>query len=119
MATITAIKPFTLPAAAVMTPIALGLSNTLTYNGSAKQILLIQNASGASITATLDGSGAPDTVPVPGAGANFNSAAGAVFTIPAGAILAIPLSTYRAFLKGNITLVLSLATTINAWLLEV
>lgn len=119
MAALTPIKPFALPAAAVLTPIALGLSNTLTYNGSVKQLLLIQNGSGSSITATIDGSAAPDTIPVPGAGTTFNSAPGAVLTIAAGAILCVPLATYRAYMKGAVTVVLSAATTVNGWLIEV
>jgi hypothetical protein len=119
MANIPGTRPFEAIGAAAVTPIALGLTNTLTYNPAVKQVLYVQNASGASVTATLDGSGAPATIKVQGTGSTFNSAAGAVFTIAAGAIQQIPLSNYRAYLVGDVTLVLSLATSVNAWLLEV
>lgn len=119
MAAITPVSPFSLPAGAVLTPITLGASNTLVYKGAKKQLLLIQNGSGASVTATLDGSLAPDTIPVPGTGGTYNSAAGAVFTIAAGAIMCVPLGTYRALMKGNVTLTLSSATSVSGFLIEV
>lgn len=119
MANIPSVKPFEAVGAAAVTEIVLGLSNTLTYNPAAKQVLYVKNASVASVTATLDGSGAPAAIKVPGTGSTFNSAPGAVFTVAAGETYQIPLSNFRAYLVGNVTLVLSLATSMTAWLVEV
>lgn len=119
MANIPAVRPFDAIGASVLAPVAVGVSNTLTYNASAKQVLYVRNGSGASVTLTLDGADAPATVKVPGTGATFNSATGASIAVAAGATLAIPLGNYRAYLVGAVTLAVSLATDVTAWLVEV
>ena len=119
MANIPSTKPFDAISAAAVTEVALGLSNTLTFKATSRQLLHIRNASASPVTATLDGSLAPATIKVPGTGSTFNSAAGAVFTIPAGAIWQVPLANYRAYMVGDVTLTLSLATSMTGWLVEV
>lgn len=119
MANIPAIRPFDAVGATTITEVAVGLSNTLTYNASAKQTLYVRNGSGASVTLTLDGADAPASIKVPGTGATFNSAPGASIAVPAGAIIAIPLANYRAYLVGAVTLGVSVVTSVTAWLVEV
>lgn len=118
MANIPAVRPFETVGSSVITPVAVGLTNTLTYNAAAKQVLVVNNASGASVTLTLDGADAPATIKVPGTGSTFNSAAGATITVAAGATVVIPLSNFRAYLVGAVTLGVSLATSVTAWLIE-
>lgn len=119
MANIPAVRPFDSIGSTVVAPVAVGLSNTLTYNASAKQVLYVENGSAASVTLTLDGANAPATIKVPGTGSTFNSAAGASISVAAGATVAIPLANYRAYLVGAVTLDVSLATSVTAWLIEV
>ncbi len=119
MANIPATRPFDAIGSTTLAPVVVGLTNTLTYNASAKQVLYVQNDSVASINVTLDGSDAPATVKVPGVGSTYNSAAGAVIAVPAGAIVAIPLGSYRALLVGDVTLAVSVVTSVTAWLIEV
>lgn len=119
MANIPAVKPFDAVGATVIAPVAVGLTNTLAYNASAKQMLFVANGSGASVTLTLDGADAPATVKVPGTGSTFNTSAGASIAVAAGATMAIPLANYRAYLEGAVTLGVSLATSVTAWLIEV
>lgn len=119
MANIPAIRPFDAVGFTVIPPVVVGLSNTLTYSASAKQVLYVRNASGSSVTLTLDGADAPSTVKVPGTGAAYNTAAGASITVAAGATVAIPLGNYRAYLVGAVTLAVSAITDVTAWLIEV
>lgn len=119
MANIPAVRPRESVGFTVVTPIAVGVSNTLTYNPAYKQVLYVRNASGASVTLTLDGADAPSTVKVPGTGAAYSTAAGASIVVAAGALVAIPLENYRAYLVGAVTLAVSLATDVTAWLVEV
>lgn len=119
MANIPAVRPFDAVGFTVVAPVTVGLTNTLTYNPAAKQTLFVRNASGASVTLTLDGADGPSTVKVPGTGSTFNSAAGASIAVAAGATVAIPLGNYRAYLVGAVTLGVSLATDVTAWLIEV
>lgn len=119
MANIPAIRPFDAVGPTVVPPVAVGLTNTLTYNASAKQVLYVRNASASSVTLILDGADAPATVKVPGTGSTYNTAAGATITAAAGATVAIPLGNYRAYLVGAVTLGVSVITDVTAWLIEV
>lgn len=119
MANIPPVRPYEAVGSTAVPPVAVGVSNTLTYNPTAKQILFVANGSGASVTLTLDGADAPSTVKVPGTGTAFNTAAGASITVAAGATVAIPLANYRAYLLGAVTLDVSSATDVTAWLIEV
>lgn len=118
MANIPSVNPFEAVGQTTITPIAVGLSNTLTFEPSKRQVLFVENGSASSITATLDGSDAPATVKVEGTGSTFNTATGAVLTIAAGATVAIPLANFRAYLKGDVTLAISLATSVTAWMVD-
>lgn len=119
MANIPAIRPFDAVGFTVVQPVVVSLSNTLTYNPTAKQTLFVRNASASTVTLTLDGADAPSTVKVPGTGSAFNTAAGASITLAAGATVAIPLANYRAYLVGAVSLGVSVITDVTAWLIEV
>lgn len=119
MANIPSVNPFDSVGASALAPVAVGVTNTLTYLPAAKQVLFIRNDSLASITATLDGSEAPATVKVPGTGSTFDTSPGATVTVAAGATMQIPLASFRAYLVGDVTLAISLETDVTAWLLEV
>lgn len=119
MANIPAVRPFDAVGSTVVSPVAVGLSNTLVYSPTAKQTLFVRNASAASVTLTLDGADAPATVKVPGTGSAFSTAAGASIAVAAGATVALPLANYRSYLVGAVTLGVSLATDVTAWLIEV
>lgn len=119
MANIPAVRPFDAVGSTVVAPVIVGLSNTLTYLPTAKQMLFVRNGSASSITLSLDGADAPDTVKVPGTGSAFSTAAGASVTVAAGATVAIPLANYRAYLVGAVTLGVSVITDVTAWLIEV
>jgi len=119
MANIPNVNPFAVVGSSSVAPIALGLSNTLEFRPSSKQVLFIRNGSGASVTATLDGADAPTTVPVPGAAASLNIASGAAIVVAAGATMMVPLGSYRSYLVGAVTVTLSLATDVTGWLIEV
>lgn len=119
MANIPSVNPFAAVGASVVAPVAVGLSNTLTYNASTKQVLFVRNGSGASITLTLDGAEAPASVKVPGTGSTFDSSPGASIVVAAGATVQIPLGNFRAYLVGAVTLGVSLATDVTAWITEV
>ncbi|MNJ16343.1 hypothetical protein D3C77_106040 [compost metagenome] len=119
MANIPGVNPFDSVGASAVAPVTVGLSNTLTYNPSAKQVLFVRNGSLASITVTLDGSDAPASVKVPGTGSTFDVTPGAVVNVAAGATMQIPLANFRAYLVGDVTLAVSLATDVTAWMVEV
>lgn len=119
MANIPGVNPLDAVGSTTVAPIVVGLSNTLTYNPSRRQVLYVRNASASSVTLTLDGADAPASIKVPGTGATFNSAPGASIAVPAGAIVAIPLQNYRAYLIGAVTLDVSVITDVTAWLIEV
>lgn len=119
MANIPGTRPLEALGSSVLAPITVGLTNTLIYNATRQQLLVVANASGASVTLTLDGADAPATIKVPGTGSTFNSAPGASITVAAGATVVIPLSNFRAYLVGAVTLNVSLATSVTAWLIEV
>lgn len=119
MADIPSIAPFDNVGSTVLSPVAVGLSNSLQYIASRKQVLYVRNGSASSVTLTLDGDGAPATIKVPGTGATFNSATGASIPVAAGATVAIPLGNYRAYLVGAVTLAVSVVDSVTAWLVEV
>lgn len=119
MANIPSISPFDNVGATAVTSVAVGLTNTLQFNASRKQVLYVRNGSASSITLTLDGDAAPAAIKIPGTGTTFNSAAGASIPVAAGAVVAIPLANYRAYLVGNVTLAVSVIDDVTAWLIEV
>lgn len=118
MANIPSVDVFNTVGSTTVAPIVVGLSNTLTFNPSRKQVLFVRNGSGSSVTLTLDGADAPASIKVPGTGATFNSATGASISVAAGATVAIPLANFRAYLVGAVTLDVSAITDVTAWMIE-
>jgi len=119
MANIPSVNPFARIGAAAVAPVAVGLTNTLTYNPTARQVLFVRNGSDASITLTLKGADAPTAFKVEGTGLTQDLTPGVPFTVAAGATWQIPLSNFRSYLVGDVTLTVSLATDVAAWLTEV
>jgi len=78
-------------------------SDTITYNPSKVQVMLLTNTTAGALTLTIDGDGGT-SVNVPGIGA-VSVAAGKTVVIPATTgSKAITLSTISAFMKGTVTL---------------
>lgn len=101
MATITAINAnvnggFT---AAITT---LSASDTITYDPTKKQLLLLHNTTGGSLTATIDGDGV-STVNLPGA-PGLNLASGYAVVVPAGESRGVILSSISAYLAGVVSI---------------
>lgn len=82
-------------AAAITT---LSADDTITFNGSKKQLLVLRNTTGGSLTATIDGDGGT-TVAVPGLG-NVSVAGGLAIPVAAGASVAVVLSTIKHYCQG-------------------
>lgn len=119
MANIPSVNPFASVGASAVAPVAVGLTNTLTYKPSTRQVLFVRNGSGASVNVTLDGSESPASVKVPGTGQTTDTSAGAVIAVAAGATMQIPLGNFRAYLVGDVTLAVSVVTDVTAWIVEV
>ncbi|MDT7834957.1 hypothetical protein [Aquabacterium sp. OR-4] len=86
-------------AAAIST---LSADDTITFDGSKKQLLVLTNTTGGSLTCTIDGDGGT-TVAVPGLGA-VSVAAGLAIAVPAGESRAVVLSTVRHYCQGVVHL---------------
>lgn len=82
-------------AAAIST---LSADDTITFNASKKQLLVLTNTTGGSLTATIDGDGGT-TVSVPGIGA-VDVSAGKAIVVGAGLSVAVVLGTLSAYCKG-------------------
>lgn len=80
----------------------LGSSDTLTYDSSKKQLLVLRNTTGGSLTLNIDGADGT-TVSVPGVG-TVNVSSGVNVTVAAGASKSVLLSSIRAYLQGVVTL---------------
>lgn len=119
MANIPSITPLNAVGATEITPVVVGLTNTLIFNASAKQVLYVANGSAAAVTLTLKGSLAPASIKVPGTGSSFNSSAGASVSVAPGKTAAIPLANFNALLAGDVTLGVSAIASVTAWLVEV
>ena len=86
-------------AAAIST---LTADDTITFNASKKQLLVLTNNTGGTLTATIDGDGAT-TVSVPGVG-SVDVSAGKAIPVAAGASVAVVLGTINAYCKGVVHL---------------
>lgn len=86
-------------AAAIST---LTADDTITYNASKKQLLVLTNNTGGSLTATLGGDGGT-TVTVPGIG-SVDVSAGKAIVVGAGLSVAVVLGTVSAYCKGVVHL---------------
>lgn len=77
-------------------------ADTLTYDPSKKQLLVLHNTTGGSLTLTIDGNGGT-TVPVDGIG-SVDVSAGLAIAVPAGASRSVLLSSIRHYLQGVVNL---------------
>lgn len=82
-------------AAAIST---LSADDTITFNKSKKQLLVLTNTTGGALAATIDGS-TGTTVNVPGVG-TVSVAAGLAIAVPAGESRAVVLGTVSAYCQG-------------------
>lgn len=93
-----------------------GATDSLVYDESKTQVLVLQNATAGALTPVIDGAGGT-TVNAPGVGSVDVSAGYSVGSIAAGAQKAIVLSTISAYLQGVIAI--TGGTGIVAMLLEI
>lgn len=101
MAAITSINAAQLGAfAAAIT--TLSADDTITFDPTKKQLLVLTNTTAGSLTCTIDGDGGT-TVAVPGLG-NVSVAAGLAIAVPAGESRAVVLNTVSAYCKGVVHL---------------
>ena len=84
-----------------LTPTVLGASDTLPYDGTKRQALMLLNTTVGALTATLDGADGT-TVAIEGVG-NVNVAAGLAIPVPAGELRMVILPTVRHYLRGVVT----------------
>jgi hypothetical protein len=85
--------------AKVLTQTTLTAADTLVYNPSGKQVLILNNTTAGALTVVIDGdAGTP--VSVPGVGLVPTTAGYSTGAIAAGAVVVIPLDSIRAFLGG-------------------
>lgn len=89
------------PLVRTVTQTTLNGTDSFTYNGLRKPVLILRNPTAGALSPVIDGDGGT-TVAVEGIG-NVSVAAGyAVGSIAVGAVVAIPLDTIREYLRGTI-----------------
>lgn len=86
-------------AAAITT---LSADDTITFDATKKQLLVLTNTTGGSLTCTIDGD-AGTSVAVPGLG-SVSVAGGLAIAVPAGESRAVVLSTVRHYCQGVVHL---------------
>ena len=86
----------------VATITTLSASDTITFDITKKQLLVLTNTTGGSLTATIDGDGV-STVNFPGA-PGLNLASGYAIAVPAGESRAVILSSISAYLAGVVSI---------------
>jgi hypothetical protein len=80
----------------------LSASDTINFNASRKQLLVLRNPTGGSLTATIDGADGT-TVNVAGVGA-VSVAAGYGVTVAAGTTKAVVLGSVSAYCQGVVSI---------------
>jgi len=80
----------------------LSADDTITYNGSKKQLLVLDNTTGGSLTCTIDGDGGT-TVQAPGIGI-VDISAGLAIVVGANSSVAVVLGSVRAYCQGVVHL---------------
>jgi len=80
----------------------LSAADTLTYDPTKKQLLVLFNTTGGALTLTIDGNGGT-TVQVDGIG-SVDVSAGLAIAVPAGASRSVLLSSIRSYLQGVVNL---------------
>lgn len=93
----------------------LSADDTITFDATRKQLLVLDNTTGGSLTVTLDGDGGT-TVIVPGIG-SVSVAAGLAIVVAAGAQVAVMLNTVSAYCQGVVHL--TGASTLKATLFNI
>lgn len=84
-----------------VTEVTLTSSDTLTFEPSKKQLLILRNDTAGALTATIDGDGGT-TVAVDGVG-SVSVAAGLAVAVPANSVRAVVLTTVRHYLQGVVS----------------
>lgn len=77
-------------------------SDTITYDPTKLQLLVLHNPTGGALNVTIDGDGGT-TVPIDGLG-SVSVASGLAVSVPAGEARAVKLSTVRHYLQGVVSL---------------
>lgn len=85
-----------------VTELTLGSSDTITYNASYKQLLIVRNPTGGAISPIIDGADGMSVV-VDGIGSVSVGSGYAMGSIAAGACKAVVLQTVREFCRGVVT----------------
>ena len=80
----------------------LSASDTITFNASRKQLLVVRNGTGSLVTLKIDGDGGT-TINAPGA-PGISVAGGYDIAIADGASVSVILGTISAYCKGVVTL---------------
>lgn len=83
-------------------PTVLSADDTIAYDATRSQMLVLRNPTGGALTATVDGAGGT-TVAVPGLG-SVSVAAGYAIAVPAGATRVVKLGTISAYCEGVVHL---------------
>ena len=81
----------------------LSAADTLTFDPTKKQLLVLHNTTGGSLTLTIDGNGGT-TVQVDGLGAPVDVSAGISIAVPAGASRSVILASIKHYLQGVVNL---------------
>ena len=102
MAAITSLTPPAAGGAFTAAQSTLSADDTITFNASKKQLLVLDNTTGGSLTCTVDGDGGT-TVAVPGIG-SVDVSAGLAIVVPAGESRAVLLSSISAYCAGVVHL---------------
>lgn len=101
MAAITSIDA-SVQGAFVSAKTTLSADDTITFNATRKQLLVLNNPTGGALTATLDGD-AGTTVNVPGVG-SVSVAGGLAIALTAGQSKSVVLGTVSAYCQGVVHL---------------
>jgi hypothetical protein len=94
--------------------ITLSASDTLTYSGGTRQVLVIHNITAGALTPLVDGAGASAAVPIPGTGKTYDASAGTSIALAAGECAVVSLDTIPEFVKGAVTV--TGGTGCKAWI---
>jgi hypothetical protein len=82
----------------VANEVTLNASDTITFNSTKQQLLVLRNPTGGSLTATIDGADGTTVTP-PGLG-TVSVAAGYAIAVPAGESRAVVLGSISAYCQG-------------------
>lgn len=98
-----------------LTRLALGASDTLTWQDGGGQYLILFNTTASPVVVTLVGT-APTTISPPGYGGDISTSAGKAITVPANGAKMVNLDDIRAFLTGTGVVTMTGGTGVTAML---